>query len=127
MTKIYTNALHIMVIATIASILYSFVVGDGEHPGFIKAAFMFGTILSGGWLSIAMVFTGRMLADSNPRASLLDLNVLTSVVCALAAPAGLLLFLDTSIFVDAAIEGVSSSLAGGIVGIAMAFAKKDTA
>ena len=73
-----------------------------------------------------MVFTGRALVDANPRASMLDLNVFTSVVCALAAPAGLLLFLDINVFVDAAIEGVSSSLAGGVVGIAMAFAKQDS-
>ena len=128
-TKIYTNPLVLMVMAAIASILFSSLVGAFPvHEGLQKAAFIFGTGLAGGYFSVAVVFSAKSntMVESNSNFTKFDLNVFVSILSALLILTGLVIFVGVTAFTDSVAEGVASSTAGGILGVIMAFAKKDS-
>ena len=124
MIQVRINPVFVMVIATIASLLFCYLVSDAEHAGLVKAAYIFATVLTGGWISVAMVFTGRALVSNKSWSTPADYNVWFAVICAIACPAGVAVMLDITTFANSAAETSASGLAGGLVGIAMAFAKK---
>ena len=124
MTKLYANAVLLVLLAAVASVLFAGLAGNSEYAHLQKAAFIFGTALAGGFLSAGMTFVTRQTGDGR-RWTLLNLNVLTSVASALCVLGGLVALLDVSIFTDMVAEGVAGSIAGSVSGIIMAFAKAD--
>ena len=125
LTKIHTNAVVLMAEATVAALLFIAYVSGVE--GLAKAGFIAGTTLTAGWLAVSMVFTGRAAVNgSAAMATKLSLDVVVSVTCALVTFGATFLLLDTRIFLDSAAEGVAAATSGGLVGVVMAFAKKDS-
>ena len=125
LTKVHTNAVVLMAEATIAAVFFIAYVSGVE--GLEKAGFIAGTTLTAGWLAVAMVFTGKSLVNGHTAlATKLSLDVVVSVSCALATFFATFLLLDTRIFLDSAAEGVAAATSGGLVGVVMAFVKKDS-
>ena len=125
MTKIYTNAMALIVMSVIASFCFSAFVGDSGHIGLAKSAFIFGTALSGGLLSVAITFATNAKIKDEGRASKVDFNALLSVFGALITLSALLLFIDISVFSDMVAEGIAGGIAGSVSGVITAYAKKD--
>lgn len=128
MTKFYTNAVVLMMIAVTASVLFSAFIGNSvENEGLMKASFIFGTALAGGLLSVAITFAGKAKIN-NPEhkwANPVDANVLIAVTGALVTLASLIIFVQVEVFTDMVAEGIAGSIAGSVVGVITAFAKKD--
>ena len=124
MTKIYTNALLLSLLATLGALSFAAAAGGGDGA-LQKAAFIFGMALAGGFLSVGMTFAGRPLVNGRRRFSPLNCNVLLSVLAALVTLGGLVALLEVSVYTDMVAEGIASSVAGSIAGIIMAFAKAD--
>lgn len=122
MTKIYTNAMAIILMAVFASIAFSLFAGSGSNA---EAAFIFGTALSGGLLSVAITFATNAKVADEGWASKADLNALTSVLGALLVLAALVWFIDTDTFTDVVAKGIAGSIAGSVSGVITAYAKKD--
>ena len=127
MLKVYMNAIFLLIAATVASLSFS-VIG-GAVPELGKPAFIFGTTLAGGALSVGMVFAsrrGRAIWNfGSPLLTPLDINVAAAVVSAFVILGGLVSALDVAIALETVIEGIAGGVAGSTVGIIMAFAKKD--
>ena len=59
--------------------------------------------------------------------SRLDLNVLVSAAAAITVLAGLITYVDVTVFTDMVAEGLAGGFAGSIAGIITTFAKRDSA
>ena len=124
MGRIYSNALILIAFAFIASALFSIFANDD----LAKAAFIGATTLSGSFLSVAMVFAGKTLSSSEPFwkvFSPINFNVLWAVAFLFAVLGVTFIYIDTAIYTDSVMEGLSGATFGGIGGIIMSFAKKD--
>ena len=125
MTKIYTNAMAIIVMAVIASICFSGFVGGNENVSLAKAAFIFGTALAGGLFSVAVTFATNAKVADEGIASKADYNALVSVLGGLITLASLVMFIDIGVFSDMVAEGIAGGIAGSVSGVITAYAKKD--
>lgn len=122
MTKIYTNAMALIAMSVIASICFSLLAGTGDLA---EAAFIFGTALSGGLLSVAITFASNAKVKDEGRASKVDFNALTAVLGGLITLTALVISIDTTAFENMVFKGIVGGTAGSVSGVITAYAKKD--
>ena len=122
LAKVYTNAVVLMLLACISSVAFT---SHATAWGLDKTAFLFAATLAGGFLSVGMTFATKELGNGR-NITPLNLNVLVAVGTGFLTIGAVFLYLPTTVFLDLVAEGMVSGLGGTVVGIIMAFAKKDS-
>ena len=126
MSKLYTNAVFLIMLVVAASMVFSTL----GPQGLDKAAFIFGSAVATGLIPVAMVFANRayvktvegvkgFFSFSNP-----DFNVMIAILGVFCVIGGMIAGLDLATFQDMVFEGIAGGTAAGVMGITMIFAKK---
>ena len=125
-SKFYTTCLILMVIASAASIVFSFsiFVFPAALGILAKSAFIGATSLSAGWLTISMILAGRQEALGNRWSTPINFNVIIGLLCTIAVLTGAIAFLGVGIFTDMVFEGIIGATTASIVALCINFAKK---
>ena len=118
--KFYTNAMYIVMLLTLGSILLSIF----ASPELAKASFIGATSLSAGLFTLGMVFIGRQKAEGNKYMEPFNFNVWIVGVCILAVLASVFSFQDVSVFMDSVFENVVAGTMSSGVALALGFAKR---
>ena len=126
MSKLYTNAVLLIMLVVAASMVFSTLGPEGLD----KAAFIFGSAVATGLIPAAMVFANRayvktvdgvkgIMSFSNP-----DFNVMIAILGVFCVIGAMIAGLDLTTFQDMVFEGVAGGTAAGVMSIVMIFAKK---
>ena len=116
-SRVYPNVVYLAALVAVASIVYSLFAPTGLEKG----AFIFATVVAPGLIATAGVFAKR--ASGTGPAFSFNVAVLTTL--ALLVLVALLVGLDVTVFTDMVAEGVSSAIAGGLIGLITTYAGTD--
>ena len=122
-TGIYTNPIVVILIGALAVIVFAWFAG--EHTALEKAAFGLGSLLAVRYLALAAGFAEMFNPKSGAVVTRLDVNMLVSVLAALAILAGMLNFIGVSEFADAAIESIAGAIGAGFLTVIDVYRNKD--
>ena len=122
-SKIYTNPLVVILIGALAVIVFAWFAG--EHTALEKAAFGLGSLLAVRYLALAAGFAEMFSPKPGAVVTRLDVNMLVSVLAALAILAGMLNFIGVAEFADAAIESIAGAIGAGFLTVIDVYRNKD--
>ena len=123
MTRIYTNAVLLVIVGAIASSVFCITAPDGLE----KAAFLMAVGFAGAFLSHGMTFASRLPVITTKKATLFNLNTLVAATAALSVLAFALVGLDVTVYQDSVPEGIAVSTVGALSGMVSSLIDQDPA
>ena len=122
-SKIYTNPIVVILIGAVMVITFAWFAG--EHTALEKAAFGLGSLLAVRYLALAAGFAEMFSPKTGAVVTRLDVNMLVSVLAAIAILVGMLNFIGVTEFADAAIESIAGAVGAGFLTVIDVYRNKD--